>query len=60
MSKKKVKTKFIKPIYDDGSVNVGLQFEVKKSVAKSKIVKPQDVFDGYKKPKGKCGCGCNK
>ena len=52
MAKKK-KTKYIKPIYDDGSVDVPLQFNVKKSVEDSKKVKPKDVFEGYKAPNNK-------
>tara|TARA_R110001583_G_scaffold126707_1_gene278308 strand:- start:63 stop:233 length:171 start_codon:yes stop_codon:yes gene_type:complete len=50
MPKKNI-VKYIKPIFDDGSVDVGLQFEVKKSVENSKIVKPKDVFEGYKAKK---------
>tara|TARA_R110000796_G_scaffold188750_1_gene305686 strand:+ start:432 stop:605 length:174 start_codon:yes stop_codon:yes gene_type:complete len=51
--KKEKVVKYIKPIFDDGSVDVGLQFEVKKSVENSKIVKPKDVFEGYKAKKTK-------
>ena len=35
--------------YYNGSVDVPLQFNIKKSIEQSKKVKPQNVFDGYKK-----------
>jgi len=50
---KKNLVKYIKPIFDDGSVDVRLQFNVKKSVDDSKKVKPKDVFEGYKSKKTK-------
>jgi hypothetical protein len=46
---KKQKPKFIKPIDNNGSVDVPLQFNIKKSIEQSKKIKPQNVFEGYSK-----------
>lgn len=56
MKKKKKPVKNIKPIYNDNSCNVGLSWDIKKNVEDSKKIKPQNVFEGYKK--NKCNCGC--
>ena len=45
------KVKFVKPIDNDGSPDVALQFDVKKDVEDSKKIKPTDVFDGSQKKK---------
>ncbi len=47
------RTKVMKPIHNDGSPDVPLQFDVKKSVEDSKIVKPSDVFEGFTKKNNK-------
>jgi hypothetical protein len=49
----KRKVKFVKPIDNNGSPDVPLQFNVKKDVEDSKKIKPTDVFDGYTKKNDK-------
>jgi hypothetical protein len=49
---KKIKTKYIKPIEDEG-VKTKLQFDVMKDVEKNKRIKEKDVFNNYEKPKKK-------
>tara|TARA_R110000772_G_scaffold25718_2_gene66826 strand:- start:2108 stop:2299 length:192 start_codon:yes stop_codon:yes gene_type:complete len=53
MTKDKRRVKFVKPILDDGSPEIGLQFDVKKDVEDSKIIKPSDVFEGVSKTNNK-------
>ncbi len=43
------RVKVVKPIDNDGSPDVPLQFDVKKNVEDSKVIKPTDVFEGYTK-----------
>ena len=45
------KVKFVKPIDNDGSPDVALQFDVKKYVEDSKKIKPTDVFENVAKKK---------
>ena len=52
MPKKKIKTKYIKPIEDCGC-NTKLQFDVMKDVEKNKKIKEKDVCNNYEKPKKK-------
>lgn len=47
---KKTKTKYIKPIEDEG-VKTKLQFDIMKDVEKNKKIKEKDVFNNYEKPK---------
>lgn len=47
---KKKKT-FVKPVYNDNTPNTPLNFNIKKNVEQSKKIKPQNVFEGYKKSK---------
>lgn len=49
---KKTKTKYIKPIEDEG-VKTKLQFDIMKDVEKNKKIKEKDVFNNYEKPKKK-------
>jgi hypothetical protein len=47
---KKKKT-FVKPVLNDNTPNTPLNFNVKKNVEDSKKIKPQNVFEGYRKVK---------
>jgi|TARA_R100000734_G_C3291111_1_gene82922 hypothetical protein len=49
---KKKKT-FVKPVINDNTPNTPLNFNIKKNIEDSKKIKPQNVFEGYKKPKSK-------
>jgi len=53
MPRKKSVAKKIPPISNDGSPDVPLQFDVKKSVEDSKKIKPVDVFEGISKKNNK-------
>ena len=53
MPKTKKKVKSIKPIFNDNSADAPLSFDIHKTIEDSKKVKPQDVFEGYKKGKSK-------
>ncbi len=46
---RKIKPKNIKPIMNDNTPNAPLSFDIHKTIEVSKRVKPQDVFEGYKK-----------
>tara|TARA_R110000765_G_scaffold179759_2_gene285568 strand:- start:3783 stop:3950 length:168 start_codon:yes stop_codon:yes gene_type:complete len=49
MSKKKPKN--VKPIINDGSCHIPLQWDIPKNVEKSRNIKPENVFEGYRKKK---------
>ena len=49
--KKKPKVKNIKPIDNDNTPNAPISFNVKKMNEDSKKIKPEQVFEGYKKKK---------
>ena len=53
----KNKKTFVKPVLNDNTPNTPLNFNIKKNVENSKKIKPQNVFEGYKKNnKKKCNC----
>ena len=47
------KVKYVKPIYNDCSVNVPLQWDIPKNVDDSKKINPTKIFEGYKKKNNK-------
>ena len=45
---KNKKNKKVKPVYNDGSCNIPLNWDIIKVVDESKKINPKDVFIGYK------------
>lgn len=55
----KNKKTFVKPVQNDNTPNTPLNFNIKKNVENSKKIKPQNVFEGYKKNnKNAKRCNC--